>query len=261
MAAGLLGAAWLCPGVAGATAAGPAVNSGVRIDQLQPASPESAFFRAEGPHNPTAEGVELAAGVTLEYGKGVLKDTLFDANGTRTTTPLVAQALLARVAGSISPLHWLAFDLSLPFALFESGSTPPPVGKELPAGKGPGVGDLRIGVHFRPIDTEIFNLILGGRVWAPFGTQLPAYLSDGTVRAEVDLGVAGDAGRILYGCTFNVAPGFFAQRAGDRLAGSCAGYVKLGDVVTLGVEPSFEVATHPPGLARRPAPPATPRSA
>src|ERR1700722_20083897 len=108
MAAALLGAASLGPGVAGA--AGPALTSGVRIDQLQPASPESAFFRSEGPHNPAAEGVEFAAAVTLDYGKDVLRDNLFDANGTHTTTPLVAQALLARVAGSISPLHWLAFD-------------------------------------------------------------------------------------------------------------------------------------------------------
>ena len=38
------------------------------------ASPESAFFRAEGPHAPFAEGVEFAAGVTFEYGRGLLRE-------------------------------------------------------------------------------------------------------------------------------------------------------------------------------------------
>jgi hypothetical protein len=106
------------------------------------------------------------------------------------------------------------------------------------------VGDLRLGVHFRPVDTTIFGLILGGRVWAPFGTEA-AYLSDHGFRGEIDLGVAGDAGRALYGCTFSVGPGFFVHRSGDRIAGSCAGYVNLGDTVSLGVEPSFEVVDHP----------------
>ncbi len=243
MAAGLLGAASLGPGAAGA--AGPAINSGVRIDQLQPASPESAFFRSEGPHNPAAEGVEFAAAVTLDYGKDVLRDNLFDVNGTHTSTPLVASALLARVAGSVSPLHWLAFDLSLPFALLETGSTPPTVGGIQPAaGKGPGVGDLRVGVHFRPLDTTRLGVIVGGRVWAPFGSQA-AYLSDSTFRAELDVGVAGEVNRALYGCTLDVAPGFFARRSGDRLAGACAGYFKLNDLVAIGVEPTFEVVTHP----------------
>jgi hypothetical protein len=241
-AAGVFGAASLA--LAPAQADTP-LNSGIRIDQLQPASPESAFFRSEGPHNPAAEGVEFAAGLTLEYGKGVLKDQVFNADGTHSTNNLVEHVVLGRVAGSVTPLHWLAFDLSLPFSLYEAGTEQGAVGgKSLAAGKGPGVGDLRMGVHFRPIDHNAFGLILGGRVWAPFGTQ-PAYLSDGTVRAEIDLGVAGDVGRFLYGCTVNVAPGIFAKRAGDRFATSCAGYVKLGEIVTLGLEPAFEVATIP----------------
>jgi hypothetical protein len=214
--------------------------SGVRIDQLQPASPESVFFRTEGPHNPAAEGVEFAAGLTFEYGKGLLHEVLVDAAGNRSTvaTP-VDNALLARVSGSITPLHWLAFDLSLPIALLETGTAGPTIGGVPVAAGTEGVGDPRIGVHFRPVDKGNVSVLLGGRVWAPVGT-LGSYLSDHGFRGELDVAVAGDINRWLYGCTLNVSPGFFAQRSGDRFAGSCAAHFKLNDTVSLGLEPAFE---------------------
>ncbi len=234
----------LGPGMAAADT--PPTLSGVRIDQLQPASPESVFFRTEGPHNPAAEGVEFAAGVTFEYGKGLLHEVLFFKDGNQTTvaTP-VDNALLARVSASITPLHWLAFDLSLPFALVETGKSDAMGIEGFQPGVGTaGVGDLRIGTHFRVVDKAAYGILLGGRVWAPFGTQA-SYLSDRNFRGEIDLGVAGDVGRVLYGCTFNVSPGFFAHRAGDRIAGSCAAHLKVGSVVSLGLEPAFEVLTLP----------------
>ena len=203
------------------------------------------FFRAEGPHTPAAEGVEFAAGVTFEYAKGALKQVGVDrAGGRQTLATLVDHAILARVAGSITPIHWLSFDVSLPFALFESGDAPVSYVKQRPmAASAPGVGDLRLGVHFRPIDTKAFGLILGGRFWAPFGSQ-DAYLSDRRFRGEVDIGVAGEASRILYGCSFNIAPAFFVRRNGDRVAASCAVHVTFGSVVSLGVEPAFQLVTH-----------------
>lgn len=237
-----------------AAAAPPALTEGVRIDQLQPASPESAFFRAEGPHDPLNEGVEFAAGATFEYGKGVLKEVGVDTDGGRKTiATLVDHAVLARIGASITPLHWLSFDLSLPFALFEAGDKPVGyVQKAPPAASAPGVGDLRLGVHFRPIDTKAFGLVLGGRFWAPFGSQ-DAYLSDRRLRAEVDIGVAGEASRVLYGCTVSLAPTFFIRRNGDRFATACAVHVTLGPVVSLGVEPTFELVTHTnPGDAMNP---------
>jgi hypothetical protein len=218
MVAALLGAVALGPRTA---AADPPTLNGVRIDQLQLASPESVFFRTEGPHNPMAEGVEFAAGLTFEYGHGLLHEVVVDTSGKPTAggATLVDNALLARVSGSITPLHWLSFDLSLPFALVETGSAPQTIkGFLAPAGT-EGVGDLRIGAHFRVLDKKDINVLLGGRVWAPFGTQT-SYLSDHHFRAEIDVAVAGDVGNYLYGCTANVAPGFFAQRAGDRIAAS-----------------------------------------
>jgi len=243
MTTALVGAAALGPRVV--AAAPPALNEGVRIDQLQPASPESTFVRAEGPHIPFAEGVEFAVGATFEYGKGVLREVGVDqAGGKQTVATLIDHAILARLAGSITPVHWLSFDLALPFALFESGGKPVGyVQHAPPPASAPGVGDLRIGVHFRPIDTRTFGLILGARFWAPFGST-DAYLSDRRFRAEIDLGVAGEASRVLYGCSFNLAPTFFAQRNGDRVAAACAVHLAVTPVVSLGLEPSFELVSH-----------------
>jgi hypothetical protein len=227
----------------GGTTAGAQTLSGVRIDQLQPASPESIFFRAEGPHNPAAEGVEFAVGATFELGTGLLRDNLFLKNGSQTTTTLVDDALLARISGSISPLHWLAFDVSLPISLFETGTSAPTVaGLTLNQGSGAGVGDLRIGAHFRVVDKTAVGVILGGRVWAPFGTQ-GTYLSDRGFRGEIDAAVAGDLGRVLYGCTLNLSPGFLARHSGDRMALGCAAHLKVGSIVSVGIEPSFEALT------------------
>jgi hypothetical protein len=241
IAAALLG---LPSFAASAPASADPPNRGVRIDQLQPASPESPFFRAEGPHNPEAEGVEFAVGLTLEYANNPLREKIVDVSGaTGTTTPLVKNAFLTRIGASITPIHWLAVDLSLPIALYENGATAPTVGGiSLAAGKAPGVGDLRIGLHFRPIDKQVLGLIVGGRVWAPFGTQ-STYLSDGTFRGEFDIGVAGELERALYGCTVNVSPGLFIHRAGDRFAAECGGYFKINDMAAIGLEPTVELVT------------------
>ena len=209
---------------------------------MQAASPESSFVRAEGPHAPFTEGVEFAVGASLDFSHGVLREVGVDTSGKkRTLSTLVDNALLARVSGSITPLHWLSFDLSMPFSLLATGDKPQAYGPATPvAVTSPAQGDLRVGTHARVYDTRPFGVFLGGRFWAPTGVG-SSYLSDTNLRAEVDLGVAGELTSMLYGCTFNLAPGFFAKRAGDRLAVGCAVHVKLGKSVSLGLEPSFAV--------------------
>lgn len=226
-----------------ATSLARPTDEGIRIDQLQPASPESMFFRAEGPHAPFTEGVEFAAGATFEYGKGLLRQIGVDKNGgEQVLAKLIEHAVIARISGSITPLHWLSFDLSVPFALFESGQKAKTYGGvHVASASAPGVGDIRIGAHFRPIDKKAFGLILGARGWAPIGSE-GSYLADGNFRAEIDLGVAGELTRVLYGCTFNVSPVIFATRSGDRVAGACALHVKANDKFSIGVEPSFQLA-------------------
>jgi hypothetical protein len=218
----------------------------VRIDQMQPAAPESAFFRAEGPHAPI-EGVEFAFGLGLEYAKGPLKVAGINASGGEDfRTTLVDQAVLARLGASLTPLHWLTLDLSVPFALVESGSTPTAKGYDpIPAPSAPGLGDLRVGALVRPIDTKPFGLILGVRFWAPIGSE-DAYLSDKTPHVELDLGVAGEASKVLWGCTGYASPLFFATHAGERVGAACALHVKPAASVSFGVEPTFSVLTSVP---------------
>ncbi|MFO0760846.1 MAG: thrombospondin type 3 repeat-containing protein [Byssovorax sp.] len=215
--------------------------SGVRVDQLQPASPDSPFVRAEGPHEPLPDGAELAASLGVEYARGLLREVAVDTAGNKSTlATLVDSALLARIGASVMPFHWLAADVSVPFALMESGDAPVPYGRGAlpPAAKAPGVGDPRIGLHLRPVDGRAFGLILGGRIWAPVGSQ-DAYLSDARFRGEVDIGVAGQVKSILYGCTVSVSPGVFLKRDGDRLGAACAVHIAPVSFLSVGVEPSF----------------------
>jgi hypothetical protein len=219
-------------------------EDGVRIDQMQPANPQSPFFYAEGPHKPFAEGVEFAAGLTLEYGRMVLKEVGYDEKGNRKLlATLVEDALLARLSGSITPVHWVSFDLSIPFGLFEHGDKAKTYADTPHSAAAGGVGDLRIGAHVRPLDRREIGVLLGGRFWAPFGTEL-AYLSDSRFRAEVDVGLAGEASRLLYGCTFSVAPGLFARRSGDRAAVACALHLTFGPILSVGLEPTASLITY-----------------
>jgi hypothetical protein len=243
--------AWTAAAVIGAIGLGApralaeptSAATGVRIDQLQPASPESPFVRAEGPHEPIADGAEIAASFGVEYAKGLLREVAYDDTGAKKTlATLVDSAVLARIGASVTPVHWLSADLSVPFALMVTGDAPVQYGPgALPsAAKAPGLGDPRIGVHVRPIDGRSFGLILGGRVWAPVGSQ-DAYLSDARFRGEVDIGVAGQVKSILYGCTANVSPGLFLKRDGDRVGAACAVHLAPTSFLSVGVEPSFSM--------------------
>jgi hypothetical protein len=217
-------------------------RSGVRLDPVQPAAPESAFFRAEGPHERRPDGeVELAFGVGLEYAKDPLRSVAVDATGgERVLTSLVDHALFARFGASISPIQWLAFDLTIPFALYETGDARSATygGERVTPPAAQGIGDPRVGLRIRPVDMEAFDLVLGGHVWTPVGTS-SAYLSDHRLRAEADLSVAGELTKVLYGCTASIAPGFFLDRDGDRIAGSCGVHAKLTPALSVGLEPSF----------------------
>lgn len=216
-------------------------RQGVRLDPLQPASPNSIFFRAEGPHTFKDDvDVEFTMGLGFEYAKAPLRVVGVDASGTEEPlASLVDHAILARVAGAISPVSWLAFDINLPIALYVTGEpSPRAYGGTRPLAVSPqGLGDLRLGVHARPVDTGPIDLILGARFWAPLGSS-EAYLSDNRPRAELDLGAAGELGDVLYGCTLSVALGLFVQRDGDRGAVSCAAHVAATPFLSLGVEPS-----------------------
>ncbi len=218
-------------------------RSGVRLDGLQPASPDSTFFRTEGPHEKKPGMSEVALSLGLDFAQSPLRAVSVDQAGSSTDiTNVVDQALLMRVGASFSPVYWFWLDLQAPFALFEQTSISTGsvlwAGQAIFASSAPALGDLRAGLHFRPIDTESFDLVIGGRYWAPVGS-MEAYLSDGRFRAEADLGVSGRIGKLLYGCTVSIAPTFFLPRDGDRVAASCGVHGQPIPSLSLGLEPSF----------------------
>lgn len=186
---------------------------------------------------------ELGLSLGVDYAEAPLRAVLVDQAGASTEiTKIVDRALVLRAGASFSPVYWFWLDLQAPFALFEQTSIT--AGSIVFAGQGiaaplaPGLGDLRVGLHFRPIDTESFDLVIGGRYWAPVGS-MESYLSDGRFRAEADLGIAGRVGKLLYGCTVSVAPTFFVPRDGDRVAASCGVHGLPIPSLSLGLEPSF----------------------
>lgn len=228
--------------VQGGLASAELPRTGVRLDPAQPAAPESAFFRADGPHEGRPDGdVEFAFGVGFEYAKDPLRGVGIDeAGGERVLASLVDHAVFTRLGASITPVRWMSFDLSIPFALYETGDarTATYGGQRVTPPASQGVGDPRVGLRLRPVDTQAFDLLIGGRVWAPIGTS-SAYLSDHRLRAEADLGASGELERVLYGCTVSVSPGFFLDRDGDRVAASCGVHAKLTPALSIGLEPSF----------------------
>ena len=220
------------------------LDEGIRIDQLQPASPESPFLRALGPHEKGANTIEFAFGMSLDYGMGLLKAVAIDEQGVETVAASpVENALLAHVGGSITPLPWLTVDLALPVGLFVGGDDQlfDKYGVVVRPPETFGVGDLRAGLHFRPIDKKTLTFVAGGRFWAPVGSTA-SYLSDKKLRAEVDLGVASEKGSLRWGCTAFVSPLFFVDVAGsdgERIALACAAQYRATSFLWVGLEPTF----------------------
>ncbi|MBK8254019.1 MAG: hypothetical protein IPK82_15315 [Polyangiaceae bacterium] len=233
-----------CMAVSGRASA-DSPRTGVRLDGLQPASPDSTFFRAEGPHEKKVGSTEVTFSLGADYAEAPLRFVSVDAEGQASdVSNVIDRALVMRVGASISPAYWVWMDLQAPFTVFsQSGLSSEELlfaGQTVRAAASPALGDLRAGLHFRPIDTEAFDLIIGARYWAAVGS-IDAYLSDGRFRAEADIGAAGKIGKISYGCTVNISPTFFVPRDGDRIGGSCGVHAQLLPTLSLGVEPSFAV--------------------
>lgn len=199
-----------------------------------------------GPHEKGANTIEFAVGASFDYGHGVLRAISTDKDGNEKleATP-VAQAVLAHIGGSITPIPKLTIDLALPVGVFvgsdQSGS-PVAYGIPIPQAAQQGLGDPRVGLHYRAMDTPTFDLLLGARVWAPIGTSA-AFMSDSKLRAEVDVGIAGLSGRMRYGCMASISPLMFAGplKDGARAALACAGHFQAASFLWVGLEPSIVV--------------------
>ncbi|MEZ4442102.1 MAG: hypothetical protein R3B72_23615 [Polyangiaceae bacterium] len=252
--AGLLFAATLLSW--SASALGQGADAEVRIDQLQPPSPDSPFTRAEGPISEFDTGIGYGFRFTADYGLAPLRTVVETGPDAGERKP-VAHALLGHAGAGITPFDWMSFELGFTFAAFEKGRDDLRLNQRVPAGK-PGAGDLRVGAHFRPYLSKEVDVSLGLRFWAPIGMP-ESYLTgnDRFFRLELVPSVAGDVDLLTYGCTLGLAPTFFAGRDGDRVATSCAAQFKLAPTVSLGVEPHvalFAFSTAEPGAQSEQAP-------
>jgi OOP family OmpA-OmpF porin len=225
-----------------------AFDSAVRIDQLQPASAGSPFVRAEGPRERFDAGVGFAARVVGDYMFDPLRARVDTTTAAGTTTgetvSVVKHAALVHAGGQFSPVHWLNLELNVPFAVMEKGTGITSVNGEPLAAGATGLGDIRLGVHALPINGRAFDLQLGGRFWAPTGSE-KAYLQSASrlFRMEAVVAAAGELDSFLYGCTLGISPLWFAGRDGDRLAASCAAGLRVGSHVRVAIEPHVAAFT------------------
>lgn len=229
------------------SAAAEPPRNGVRLDLFQPSSPDSAFRRADGPSDVMPPNTaRYAFSLSTDYAKDPLRVVGVDTGGgEKILGSLVDHALIARIAAAIAPTHWLRFDAAIPVLLLGSGDADIPgfAGERALSTAAPGVGDPRIGLSIRALNSTSLDISVGGHFWAPIGSSL-AYMSDHRFRAELDVGVAGEIKqekktKILYGCTLRIAPGFFIDRDGDRAGADCAVHYQLTDALGVGLEPSF----------------------
>ena len=101
-------------------------------------------------------------------------------------------------------------------------------------------------MHFRPVDTKSFGSSSAAALGAVrvAGDDLPLRCTGSAPRSTS--ASRGRSRGSSSGCTFNLAPGLFARRDGDRTALGCALHYVASPVVSFGVEPSVELVTHTP---------------
>ena len=144
----------------------------------------ASFFRAEGPHNPAAEGVEFAAGRDASSTEGASSRSA----STRPAAPARRRRWSSSAPRRASPARsrrctGSPSTSSLPFALFETGDTPVGYGSRASRRRArprhrrsPRRRPLPPDRHARPSASSS-----AGAFWAPVRHARRAYLSDGTV--------------------------------------------------------------------------------
>jgi OOP family OmpA-OmpF porin len=182
--------------------------------QAQPTAAGFALDRFE----PAETGSEWFANDTLDLrGKvrpafGVVADwaykpyTLLNPDGVW-NEHLITEQVILHVGASLILFDRLRLGASLPVAISQAGNTTGNVvdGQQTIDARQGGIGDLRLAADVRLAGQygDAFTLALGGRVWAPTGSQ-QNYLGDGQVRIGPHLSAAGDLGVLAYAASLGV---------------------------------------------------------
>jgi hypothetical protein len=221
---------------------GQSHEAAVRLDGLQPASAGSPFIRAEGLRTSFDQGMGYAVSLAGDYAHKPLTTRIVQGEpnspGETSDKALVRHAFLLHVGAALAPLDWLTLEANLPIAVLERGQNDRRVNAQsMRAGKA-GVGDVRLGLLFTPMNRDRLDVGFGVRAWAATGSRA-AYMSDAAAspRIEATAFFAAKSGAISYACTTGIAPLFFAGRDGDRIALSCAAAFRLSSLTAFVAEP------------------------
>jgi OmpA-OmpF porin, OOP family len=196
-----------------------------QLDPVQPASPQSPFLTVEGPSRPAHHGGErLSASILVDYARSPL--TVRRADDARAGSP-VSDALLLHAGLGLQLVKGLSADLAVPVALMLQGNDTKVGSTTIPApSQRTALGDVRVGALYRGWTGRSFGYVAGVRLRTPTGSR-DAYMSDRRLHPEVLAGVFGQADPLRAGCTVYFDPLFASARRGDRLAGGCAGDVRI----------------------------------
>jgi len=167
-----------------------------------------------------------AAGLTLSWASAPL---LLRQNGTPIPGGRIVQRQFWGFAGvSLGVGRRLLLDVSMPVALYQSGSQP---FSDLARTSAAGIGDVRLGARVPLLERNGWGLAAAAEVWVPTGSQA-AFMSDGSVRALPKLVGSRDLGLWHLGAELGVllrrARDLVITRTSDAVTFAAAGSRAFG---------------------------------
>lgn len=207
------------------------------LDRFYPAEPGSTWLVGDSLHYEGHKRIALA--LVLDFARKPL--VLYGPAGSETS--LVGAQLYAHLGCSVLLFDRFRLALSIPLILYQDGSTFYVDDIEYVGPHGLGVGDVRVaadGLIWKRADGTV-RLAGGLRFFIPSAGR-DSYASDGAVRLEPHLAVAGDAGPFTYAGRLGVqyrarSPVFAGAALGSEfLLDASAGYQTPGRRLLLGAE-------------------------
>jgi outer membrane protein OmpA-like peptidoglycan-associated protein len=190
--------------------------AGFALDRFEPSERGSDWF--------VAESLDLrghqrfAVGLVLDYGYKPL--VAYTPDGDEREA-IVSHQLFGHVGGAMQMWNRVRFALNLPIALYQGGEgTGTSAQMQVTSDNATTVGDLRVAADVRLVGEYGDPMTLSGglRLYAPTGSQ-DSFTSDGTVRAQPRVNVAGDVSMFTYAGQLS----FLLRPSDDSFAGSATG--------------------------------------
>ena len=213
------------------------VVEGQALNQFDPSAPGDAFFGVPAPW--VGGHLEFRAAVMFDYAHQPFQFVTRTADGTSSTTDIVAQQGTLHVNASFSLWDRLMVGVNVPVALLQSGQNPPIAGVDFHPPDGPAMGDLRFDLRGRIFGDyyDPFQIGAQGSIHVPTGSS-EDYTGDGQVRGMFRLLLGGRAGGTV-GFVWSANGGVHLRARGDDpsiLFGAGAGLTFLDERITVGPE-------------------------